>query len=318
MERLKLPLQKIAWISLYFVIVSFIVTLLIYFYLGKNVGLDNISQVDPHYHVGIELITAFVFSILSGIIFGGLEAFYFSKRFRRRSYTFIIGIKAILYLILVLFMVVGASLFYNTILLDLPFYKMEVLKHVKAFVSSSGGLYILLMVTSMVIGMIFLVQIDEKMGQGVMWQLFTGKYHQPKEQTRIFMFLDMKSSTTIAEKIGHAKFYDLLNHFFADMTEPILANKGEIYQYVGDEVVISWNMKNGIGHAHCIKCFFDIQKSILGNKSNYEKKFGLMPEFKAGMHFGKVTTGEVGVIKKVITHSGDVLKHCCKDSKHVQ
>ena len=287
MEQLKQPFQKILWITLFFIIASSTITILIYFYLGMNVGLDNIQKLIPNYYLGIDLATAFVFSILSGIVFGGLEAFYFSKQFRQRSYTFIIGVKALIYLIIIALWVVASSLFYNALLLDLPFYKMEVLERASGYISSSGGLYTFLLITSIIVGMVFLVQIDEKMGQGVMWQLFTGKYHRPKEQTRIFMFLDMKSSTTIAEKLGHAKFYDLLNHFFADMTEPILKNKGEIYQYIGDEVIISWSMKNGISNTRCVQCFFDIQKSILKNTATYKSKFGLVPEFKAGMHFGK-------------------------------
>ncbi len=32
-----------------------------------------------------------------------------------------------------------------------------------------------------------------------------------------------------------------------------------------------------------------------------------MPEFKAGVHYGTVTAGEIGIIKRDITFSGDVL-----------
>ena len=175
------------------------------------------------------------------------------------------------------------------------------------FLGSTGLYHNIMLIMIPVISVVFLLQISEKMGQGVLMDLFTGKYHHPKEQNRIFMFLDMKSSTAIAERLGHSRFYDLLNQFFADMTDPILKNRGEIYQYVGDEVVISWTLPNGIGNTRCLNCYFDILKVIQEKKPLYEKKFGLVPEFKAGMHFGLVTTGEVGVIKREITHSGDVL-----------
>lgn len=36
-------------------------------------------------------------------------------------------------------------------------------------------------------------------------------------------------------------------------------------------------------------------------------RFGLVPEFKAGFHIGEVTTGEIGIIKKDIIYTGDVL-----------
>lgn len=37
------------------------------------------------------------------------------------------------------------------------------------------------------------------------------------------------------------------------------------------------------------------------------ESFGLVPEFKAGYHIGEVTTGEIGIIKKDIIYTSDVL-----------
>lgn len=42
-------------------------------------------------------------------------------------------------------------------------------------------------------------------------------------------------------------------------------------------------------------------------REKYIDTYGLVPEFKAGIHCGKVTTGEIGVIKKEILFTGDVL-----------
>ena len=38
-----------------------------------------------------------------------------------------------------------------------------------------------------------------------------------------------------------------------------------------------------------------------------QKKYGLAPDFKAGLHVGEVTTGEIGALKKEIFYTGDVL-----------
>ena len=121
------------------------------------------------------------------------------------------------------------------------------------------------------------------------------------------MFLDMKSSTTIAEKMGHKKYFNLLNAVFNDITDAILATEGEIYQYVGDEVVISWKLKNGISNANCLRCFANIQKRLKEKASQYEEKYGVAPAFKAGLHNGPVTVGEIGSVKREIVYSGDVL-----------
>jgi class 3 adenylate cyclase len=132
--------------------------------------------------------------------------------------------------------------------------------------------------------------------------------HKPfSEVERIFMFLDIRSSTTIAEELGHVQYFALLNDFFRDIAEPISSNKGNIYQYVGDEVVVSWTLEDGLTNANCLQCFFDIVEIMGHHGHKYEDKYGVRPSFKAGMHYGKVSTGTVGTLKKEIIYTGDVL-----------
>ncbi len=135
-----------------------------------------------------------------------------------------------------------------------------------------------------------------------------GSYHKPfSEEERIFMFLDIRSSTSIAEQLGHIRYFELLNDFFRDITDPISQNQGEIYQYVGDEIVVSWPVNERSDHSCCLDCFFDIQQIIESKSDFYLDKYKLKPDFKAGMHMGVVSTGTVGTIKREIIYTGDVL-----------
>jgi class 3 adenylate cyclase len=128
-----------------------------------------------------------------------------------------------------------------------------------------------------------------------------------KEVERVFMFLDMISATAIAEKLGHLKYFELLNDFFDDLAEPINTHQGEIYQYVGDEVVISWPLEKGIENGNCLQCFFNIADTIKSLEEKYMDKYQMVPGFKAGIHCGKVTTGMVGGYKREVVYTGDVL-----------
>jgi adenylate cyclase len=152
-----------------------------------------------------------------------------------------------------------------------------------------------------------LLQVNSKFGQSTFWHIVRGKYNTPKEEKRIFMFLDLNSSTAIAEQLGNQVYHALLKDFFADITNPILENKGNIYQYVGDEVVVEWKYEDGIENMQCFKCFFDMKLHIHQKKEKYLHQYGLVPTFKAGIHCGKVVAGEIGIIKRDITYSGDVL-----------
>lgn len=153
----------------------------------------------------------------------------------------------------------------------------------------------------------FIHIVSNIIGKNILGNLFIGKYSKPREEDRIFMFLDLTSSTTIAEKIGHLRYLSLLNDFFRDIVEPIDRTKGEIYKYVGDEVIITWKTKTGLQNSNCVVCFQLIEKRIAEKSQAYLKKYGLVPAFKAGLHGGITVMGEVGYSRREIAFVGDVL-----------
>jgi adenylate cyclase len=152
-----------------------------------------------------------------------------------------------------------------------------------------------------------MLQVFNKFGPGVFWKIVRGKYYTPKTEDRIFMFLDINSSTTIAERLGNERYHDLLKEFFADITNSILDHGGEIYQYLGDGIIIAWTTHGDQRDKRCIHCFFDMKKEISALSDKYIQKFEVVPTFKAGIHSGSVVVGEIGIIKRDITYSGDVL-----------
>ncbi|NRB84077.1 MAG: adenylate/guanylate cyclase domain-containing protein [Winogradskyella sp.] len=161
-----------------------------------------------------------------------------------------------------------------------------------------------LVVTFMTILFLF---IRDKFGPITFVNFLKGKYLRPKREERIFMFMDLKSSTTIAERLGEERYFNFLNDTFSIATPGILATKGEIYQYVGDEIVISWLTQNGVNRAHCIRCFYNMTALLKEKAAYFNKTYQTQPEFKAGIHFGNVITGEMGIVKREIVYSGDVL-----------
>ena len=94
--------------------------------------------------------------------------------------------------------------------------------------------------------LLFFVQIDRLLGPGVLFRYLTGRYHHPRKEERVFMFLDLKGSTTLAEKMEDTTYFAFLQRYFAEMSEPILETDAEIYQYVGDEVVLTWPFRRGV------------------------------------------------------------------------
>ena len=153
----------------------------------------------------------------------------------------------------------------------------------------------------------FTLQISDKFGPGVLWHFLSGRYNVPRSEERIFMFADLKGSTAIAERLGNQRYHLFLRDYFADLTDPIQYSQGEIYQYVGDEVIVSWQTANGLADSQCLRCFFAMQQALAARADRYIARYGLAPTFKAGMHIGAVIAGEIGIIKRDITYSGDIL-----------
>jgi len=148
---------------------------------------------------------------------------------------------------------------------------------------------------------------NEKFGRGVFIKMLLGKYRKPKEEKRIFMFLDLKASTTFAEQLGHYAYSQLIQDCFYDLNMIIRRFDAEIYQYVGDEAVLSWSYQRGIKRNRAVALYFAFQEKINIRRNYYQEKYGLVPEFKAGIHGGTLMVTEVGTIKKEIAYHGDVI-----------
>lgn len=153
----------------------------------------------------------------------------------------------------------------------------------------------------------FINQVNQKYGPGVLLPLILGQYRQPREEERIFMFMDLKSSTFTAEKLGHLEYSSFIRDCFDDINEVLFPFRAQVYQYVGDEIVVMWPMGEGLNNLFCIQFYFAVVKQFHLKSDYYQNRYGLLPVFKAGMHMGKVTAVEIGEVKKDIAYHGDTL-----------
>jgi adenylate cyclase len=48
----------------------------------------------------------------------------------------------------------------------------------------------------------------------------------------------------------------------AHATDPIDDHRGDVYQYVGDEIVVTWTVAEGRDGAQPVACFFAIERAL--------------------------------------------------------
>jgi len=247
-------------------------------------------------------IRGMLIGFLVGTTIGICEEFLFLERFRRKSYFFLLLFRTIVYSVVIAFHELLINSASNFITHDLS---MGESVYTAVYRENFPRDLSIIAVVSIV--SIAFLQIRRLHRPGDLLKYVTGRYHLPEEVNKIFLFIDLKSSTAIAEKLGNTKYSSFLIDYFHDMTGAVLMSKAEIYQYIGDEIILTWNFKSGVKHSRCINCFFDIMTSIEWNKEKYVEKYGVHPEFKAALHAGKVSVTWIGTIKKEIVYHGDVL-----------
>jgi len=164
----------------------------------------------------------------------------------------------------------------------------------------------------------FVLQMNRIVGANVLRYFATGVYHRPKAEERVFLFLDLEGSTRLAERLGSARYFELLRRVVDDLTDPVLEAEGEIYQYAGDEVVITWPLARGVRTANCVRCFFAVRAVIAAQAERYRRDFGVVPRFRGGLHGGRVTGGELGDLRRQIVFVGDILNTAARLEEHAK
>ena len=303
--KIKGQIEKILWITLFWTLFA-----IFQFSMGYITLIEPTFKVDPStFNAGDYLKGTIFMGIIAGLLGGILLVFFWENWLRTKSYSW--SLLNMFWSFTVLFFLVN-------ILVEL--FSPETQGKGSLLIDSRSWTEVWLMITSisfilnyftwlaMVLFTLIALLVNDKYGPGVFVSFILGRYFHPKREERIFMFLDLRGATTIAEQLGESRYFNFLKDVFRDSTPDILKSKGEIYQYVGDEIVISWKKDTGILNANCLQCFFGVKQRLLDNASYYREKYdGIVPEFKAGLHFGFVMIGEIGIVKREIAYSGDVL-----------
>ena len=293
-------LGKIGWITVAWTILS-----IFFFLIGYGALLEYgfAQQINPF----VPFMASIITGVLAGTIGGSATVLLWERWLRSKPYGWTIRNTLLSYISIFLVVSFFTTMFFQSKVLALPFYDSRVIGNTLQRLLSLPTLvpfFTWLTVSALTV---IALLVNDKYGPGVFRKFLLGRYFNPQREERIFMFLDLRSSTTIAEEIGESRYFSFLKDVFRIATPAILRNEGEVYQYVGDEVVISWELSKGRKDAHCIECYFEIQQALNDQEAYFRETYQHHPEFKAGVHYGHVMAGEIGVVKREIAFSGDVL-----------
>ena len=265
----------------------------------RNYGVTVDAPADPQPHHNLRMLL--VFGPLAGLLFGIVQI-----KFERYLWRRIPLWKLLFYglltntLIMGVLFVMAYFFFKNVVGFNQPVTFGEFVANPNAILTFAYSLFVNFVMVS-------IREVNMLLGPGNLWRLIRGDFYSPRVENRIFMFLDLKGSTTIAEELGHIKYSRFIQDCFYDLNV-VRHFDAEVYQYVGDEAILSWRVKpKKMDYLQCVKAFWAYEDKLTERKDYYEQTYGMSPTFKAGINLGEVTTAEVGEIKREIAYHGDTI-----------
>ena len=135
----------------------------------------------------------------------------------------------------------------------------------------------------------------------------TGRYHTPVEENRFVLFVDIAGSTGLAEQLGGVGIHRFLARTFRLLTDPVVDYRGEVLNYVGDEVIVTWPEGSGAVDSRPLRCFEAMRAALARAAGQFESEFGAVPRIRGSLHYGPIIIGEIGEVKTAIVFNGDVM-----------
>ena len=234
---------------------------------------------------------------LSGIETFVLREGILMRRLARLPFSAVVALKTLIYGAIIAALVVGTQLLLRLLPLEGHAVPLE----------RNTSLVIIGFSLAMTAIFVIVQQVAALLGRRTFLDLVLGRYHQPRAERRFFLFVDVVGSTAIAERLGPLQAHRFLAAVFSTTAEPVAACHGEIHQYIGDEIVVTWTEAEGMADARPLRCFFDMEESLRMQKDRFRAEFAAEPALRAALHLGEVIAGEVGESRRAIVFHGDVM-----------
>jgi adenylate cyclase len=242
-----------------------------------------------------EMLAGAVYGLLMGLSIGGLELFVLGGPLRNwlsdLSFTVNLMVRSAIYAAII----IAIQLLQDEFFAGLP--------------GTASGDFWSSVVTAAVVSVLMNLafSISNIIGGRAFLNFLTGRYHAPVTENRFVLFVDIAGSTGLAESLGGLAIHRLLDRTFRLLTLSVVDYRGEVLNYVGDEVIVTWPERDGAIDCRPLRCFVAMRDELAGAADQLSREFGVAPRIRGSLHFGPVIIGEIGDVKRAIVFNGDVM-----------
>ncbi len=110
------------------------------------------------------------------------------------------------------------------------------------------------------------------------------------------MFADMRGFTSLAERLRPAETVELLNEFFALLTEITFRHDGTVFSMAGDSLMVGFGVpvEQQDGALRAIRAARDMLDEFADLAARWKKRYGVETGLGIGINVGEVIAGNVG------------------------
>ena len=196
-------------------ILGFIIGANLFIFFKKS-GIDQESFIRLFSNRGFHPLIPTLAGLVIGVTFYLLEFRYF-RRLRKVGFFWVFLSKLTVFSVVIVLSSVAVQVITSVAMGNAT--ALAALKQAVEFIGTDifFSLYVYLLLLGITLN--FFRELGNQFGHGIIIKYLSGRYREPVEENRVFMFIDLNSSTTIAERLGHVRYSRLLNKCFADLSE---------------------------------------------------------------------------------------------------
>ncbi|WP_407149337.1 adenylate/guanylate cyclase domain-containing protein [Bradyrhizobium sp. ORS 86] len=248
-------------------------------------------------HEAAQMIAGFAYALVTCVVIGGIELFILqgplAERLNRLSFIRLLAVRSTIYAVII----IAIQL--------LQIGERAAGLRLQSSVRDFGLSIVYSAAISVLLNLGF--SIANLIGPRVFMNFVTGRYHSPVEENRFVLFVDIAGSTGLAERLGGIGIHRFLDRTFRLLTDSVVDYRGEVLNYIGDEVIVTWPEDLGSVDCRPLRCFVAMRDTLQNAASQFEREFGAAPQIRGSLHFGPVIVGEIGDVKPAIVFNGDVM-----------
>ena len=115
------------------------------------------------------------------------------------------------------------------------------------------------------------------------------------------LFADLRKFTTICERLGTSRGYDLLSQLMEELTNAVYAEDGVVFHYAGDGMGAMWNapIDQPDHAARACRCAINMQDLMMTLSQEWKNELGQPLQLGIGIHTGLALVGNTGSSKLI-------------------